>query len=481
MLVANRMISEQVIEEILAQKSAPAHITKPEELNAEKRQQRAEAARYLRNHHTILELYAGEGNLSEKVYAPLNPRRMVLVDDDARALEKAKVRLARFGVKKEFYPMPNEQFIKRGYLRKYPDISLVDFDAYGSPSRTVQLFFDNYRVRQPMIATLTDEFPTDRFKMAPPFGTSGGKRREASFLKTIIPDHELYVEPFAGAASVFFSFDQPPKKAVLNDIKKDFMRTFFWIKTASPEDVADLKGRSWFGTKSRFFKMQDYQPDSLTDAIYKFLYLKRHSFMQRMETWRGTKRPSDDQYPAWLDRIDKYCEQLKGTRLETSDYREIIAKYDSPETFFYIDPPYEEKFARELPSILAKIKGHWLLSFSDDPKLIDALTKQGYYTFIVPVYNQINKPTGKTRTMRKELITANYPIEVPEDLVFKALDVDPGFPTPPTPGEICGFHDMMMRNLGARRGFKSWRIGQAFGAKSARVVYVAFLLRPLNP
>ena len=161
MLVANRMISEQLIEEILAQKSAPGHITKPEELNAEKHRQRAEAARYLRNHQTILELYAGEGNLSEKVYAPLNPRRMVLVDDDARALEKAKVRLARFGVKKEFYPMTNEQFIKRGYLRKYPDVSLVDFDAYGSPGRTVQLFFDNYRVRQPMIAALTDGFPTD--------------------------------------------------------------------------------------------------------------------------------------------------------------------------------------------------------------------------------------------------------------------------------------------------------------------------------
>jgi len=150
------MISEQLIEEILAEKSAPAHITKPEELNAEKHRQRAQAAGYLRNHHTILELYAGEGNLSEKVYAPLNPRRMVLVDDDAQALEKARARLARFGVKKEFHPMNNEQFIKRGFLRRYPDISLVDFDAYGSPGRTVQLFFDNYRVRQPMIAALTD-------------------------------------------------------------------------------------------------------------------------------------------------------------------------------------------------------------------------------------------------------------------------------------------------------------------------------------
>ena len=168
------LISDQVIEEILEEKSAPAH-SKPEALNPEKQRQRAEAARYLSNHQTILELYAGEGNLSEKVYAPLNPRRMVLVDDDARALEKAKVRLARFGVKKEFHPMSNEQFIKRGYLRKYRDISLVDFDAYGSPGRTVQLFFDNYRVRQPMIAALTDGFPihVHRWKDPSPNATNG--------------------------------------------------------------------------------------------------------------------------------------------------------------------------------------------------------------------------------------------------------------------------------------------------------------------
>jgi DNA adenine methylase len=475
------MISEQLIEEILAQKSAPAHITKPEELNIEKQRQRAEAARYLSNHHTILELYAGEGNLSEKVYAPLNPRRMVLVDDDAQALEKARSRLASFGVKKEFYPMPNEQFIKRGYLRKYPDISLVDFDAYGSPGRTVQLFFDNYRVRQPMIATLTDEFPTDRFKMAPPFGTSGGKRREASFLKTIVPGHELYVEPFAGAASLFFSFEDPPARAILNDKDSDIIKMFDWIKKAGPEDVADLTRRDWRPNPARFKSMQGSKPTDPNDAAYRFLYLRRHSFMSGMQTFRGkTDRPSDYRPPAWLDRIDRYREHLKGVQLTNDDYREIISKYDSPQTFFYIDPPYEKEFSYSLPRILSNIKGHWLLSFSDDPQLSKQLKSAGYQVFRIPVYNQIGKPTGKTRTMRRELMAANYPIEVPEDLVFKALDVDPGFPTPPTPGEICMFHEVMMKNLGARRRFKSWRIGRAFGGKSGRAIYSAYLLRPLS-
>ena len=150
------MISEQLIEEILAQKSAPGHITKPEELNAEKRQQRAEAARYLAKHTTILELYAGEGNLSEKVYARLNPQRMVLVDDDERALQKAKQRLAPFGIAKFFYPMSADRFIEKGFLRRYPDITLVDFDAHQTPHRTIQLFLDHYPIRGPMIVAFTD-------------------------------------------------------------------------------------------------------------------------------------------------------------------------------------------------------------------------------------------------------------------------------------------------------------------------------------
>jgi hypothetical protein len=141
-------------------KSAPTHGTRPEDLNANKMRQRWFAAKALSGHRTILELYAGEGNLSERVYARLNPRRMVLVDDDQGALERARQRLAKFSIKKEFYPISNERFIK-DHLGRYSDISLVDFDPYGSPGRTVAKFFERYRVRQPMIVALTDGLPVD--------------------------------------------------------------------------------------------------------------------------------------------------------------------------------------------------------------------------------------------------------------------------------------------------------------------------------
>jgi hypothetical protein len=147
------MISEQVIEEILAQKSAPAHITKPEELNAEKRQQRAEAARYLAVHKTILQFSAGEGQLAQQVYAKFNPRALVLVDEDANALQKARLNLGQIcRCRKFFYPMTAEDFIQK-HLREHKDLTLVDFDE--SLPTIIQSFFASTRVMHPMIVSLT--------------------------------------------------------------------------------------------------------------------------------------------------------------------------------------------------------------------------------------------------------------------------------------------------------------------------------------
>lgn len=145
----------------LVLKSAATHGNEPdyEELSKAKFDQRAQAARYLSKHSTILELYAGKGMLSSQVYAKLNPRRMVLVDDDPANLEQAKAQLGKTGIRADYYPMKNQQFIKKGYLKKYPDVSLLDFDAYGTPGPLVKQFFENYRVRQPMVLMLTDGFP----------------------------------------------------------------------------------------------------------------------------------------------------------------------------------------------------------------------------------------------------------------------------------------------------------------------------------
>lgn len=73
----------------------------------------------------------------------------------------------------------------------------------------------------------------------------GGKRRLAPHILPLLPEHTCYVEPFAGAAGLFFC--KPPSKVeVLNDVNGDlvclyrvvqhhldeFMRQFRWSLTS---------------------------------------------------------------------------------------------------------------------------------------------------------------------------------------------------------------------------------------------------------
>jgi len=66
-------------------------------------------------------------------------------------------------------------------------------------------------------------------------------------------------------------------------------------------------------------------------------------------------------------------ERLKNAVIECLDFEEVIRRYDSEDTFFYLDPPYygteyyylsdfTEEDHKRLLSLLKQVKGKWLLS-----------------------------------------------------------------------------------------------------------------------
>jgi DNA adenine methylase len=76
----------------------------------------------------------------------------------------------------------------------------------------------------------------------------------------------------------------------------------------------------------------------------------------------------------------KYKDKLSNTIILNQDYRIVLKKYDSPKTFFYLDPPYEhakenhlykhlKEFItpQEIYDSLKGIKGKFLLSYNDSP------------------------------------------------------------------------------------------------------------------
>jgi hypothetical protein len=105
---------------------------------------------------------------------------------------------------------------------------------------------------------------------------------------------------------------------------------------------------------------------------------------------------------------------LKNVEILNKDFKDIIKKYDSPNTFFYLDPPYEnskglyENF--ELPikdvyDLLKNIKGKFLLSYNDS-KEAKQLFKDFHIDYIKTKY--ANPLKGGQDRIVNEMIISNF-------------------------------------------------------------------------
>jgi DNA adenine methylase len=98
--------------------------------------------------------------------------------------------------------------------------------------------------------------------------------------------------------------------------------------------------------------------------------------------------------------------------VENRDYKDIIQTYDSPDTFFYLDPPYSKAQKEwnyianvkpeELLNVLRSIKGKFIMSYDDSVENRD-LFKQ-FKISIVPLVYRFQKHKKHTT----ELLIQNF-------------------------------------------------------------------------
>ena len=204
----------------------------------------------------------------------------------------------------------------------------------------------------------------------------GEKSKFASFITPNIPkDISTYVEPFGGAMGVFFSLDFSKfrdVKFIYNDINELNFNLFYLLKNDPRfiEIVRGIKVDKEYYQKSIKEIFED--TDLMTKAINWLVVLTCSAPNQiGKDSWRG-----DTEFEVFKLKWKAYEPHLnKVSEILNVDYKEVIEKYDSPETFFYLDPPYmgREKYYinhdfnknshYELASILYKIKGRFLLSY----------------------------------------------------------------------------------------------------------------------
>lgn len=211
---------------------------------------------------------------------------------------------------------------------------------------------------------------------SPLSGYYGGKHYLSKYICSLIPEHEIYIEPFFGGGSVFF---KKPKSnmEVINDI--DFSVYNFWnvcknrTKDFYTEILnADFSERSFKESKENLKKNNK---NDLLSLAKSFFIVTNLSFNKNIMGYFSKKNHKN--IKAIKDKINQiYLSgiRLKNTEIFNKDACEIIKEFsEKKNAFFYLDPPYpgadqrynckynNDDFIR-LIHALNKIKGKFLLS-----------------------------------------------------------------------------------------------------------------------
>jgi len=261
----------------------------------------------------------------------------------------------------------------------------------------------------------------------------GGKAGMLRHILPLIPEHKIYVEPFAGGASVFFA-KSPAQSEVINDTN-NLVVNFYKVVKADFDALklkieASLFSRATHSVATTICKMP-HLFDKLQQAwaFYISVVMSFSSTLggawgydkygKRLKTFHNKKLEFDD----------SIVKRLEHVQIESHDASQVIESRDSKHTFVYCDPPYVSDDVNKKPinqghysgytledykrllETLSTIKGKFLLSSYPSDLISKNSKKHGWYTksFDKPITASRNK-NGKIRERKIEVLTTNYPI-----------------------------------------------------------------------
>lgn len=267
----------------------------------------------------------------------------------------------------------------------------------------------------------------------------GGKSRMAKWICEYIPqDIETYVEVFGGAFWVYVKGDihtRPNLSKVVYNDKNKFMANLFKCFTNPDEFMPYLKQYKsqdpyLFGQFQKRLKQMVVEEVNFplgtytTAAKYAYCATQVFSGSKIMESkFIDLKGNYGSKYDAMCNRLQKpsVIEKLKNiTDVENLDYTDLINKYDSSKTFFYVDPPYwktENYYSNHdfdsydhnrLCSQLKTIKGQFALSYYDFEQLSEWLPKDKYNWQMKQFSKAAGAQKGKKQNKGTELLIMNY-------------------------------------------------------------------------
>lgn len=245
----------------------------------------------------------------------------------------------------------------------------------------------------------------------------GGKRRLAPQILPLLPEHSCYVEPFAGAAALFFA-KQPVKVEVLNDVNGDLVSLYRVVQHHLDEFIRQFR---WALTSRQLYAwLQETRPETLTDIqrAARFFYLQKCGFGGKVDGQTfgtATTAPSRLNLLRIEEDLSAVHLRLHRVFIEHLDWANCIDRYDRQHTLFYLDPPYWgtegygvdfglEQYDR-MAELLRTIKGKAAVSVNDIPEMRQAF--KGLAMKRLAIKYTVGA-SGSGRRERGELIIMNF-------------------------------------------------------------------------
>lgn len=173
----------------------------------------------------------------------------------------------------------------------------------------------------------------------------GGKWSLAKWIISHFPKHEVYIEPFCGAASVLLQ-KRPCQIETINDLDGRLVNFFRVVRDRYDELIHLIEYTPY--AKAEWQLAQIISDDPLEDARRLFtLSWQSMAYPEDNPHWRRQKNIESRKFGKYtsaknsaMEALIYVRERLKHVQIDNDDALAIIERYDNSDALFYVDPPY---------------------------------------------------------------------------------------------------------------------------------------------
>lgn len=261
-----------------------------------------------------------------------------------------------------------------------------------------------------------------------PISWLGGKYKLASLIVSLFPEHEHYIEVFAGALHVFFH-KYPSELETVNDLNEDLIN--FWL--VCRDRMEELHEKAIWTPYSRSLFLQwknEPVPEDPIERAARWFYLQCAKVNGVFHGGWGCCKsggslagtPPGERFRIRTARLEAVRDRLSHVQIECTDYQTMIERYGgSEQNLLYLDPPYvgtEREYVAEftpedhliLSELLHEVKARVILSYRDNPLIQELYSDWSVYSATMTRHGALSK-AGEAKPKAVELLLTNYDIQ----------------------------------------------------------------------